>query len=685
MAVKKIDKKAPKRTKTVEEEKLESDVEELIDCVETDHPFTKKLQLDWAYFYSMYLGYQSFIQNYEDNELQVDELESENRSTYNIIDGFVDTYVAKMMKDKPIPQFYPLGFESKDINAARYSNIALEAWWKKMDIHNVWYDIMTWAGMLGIGIIKQYWNGPQTKAITNSTDEATQKGDIVVESVLPWNFYPDPRATSMKNARYVIHAYPMPITTLKKMFPDSNKLTPEVIEDYRSLLSSYTAGLISSDNEDKGVFAEKCVLVREYWERGVEGFDAGQGTGAGRYIIRASGEELYSGPNPYGKSLPFIVVAIGKTPDQFCGRGIVEKLAPEQHDLNRINSLIMENIDWTCIVKYAAPRGINLEDNAINKKSGEVILYDADGGGRVHQIEITPMPNYVFEHKGAIFSTCMDRSGMHEVSFAQLPPRTSGASGKALEQLVEAEATRFAHDVSMIQAAMEEQALFFVELAQEYYPATKHIAIMGRNRSVEIADFKKTDLRGQTGCFVEVGSGLGLSPTAKNDRIIQLYDRKIIGPEDVLKASEFGTSTQLFYKANMDENKANRHLQMILEKHTAPNISKYDNHQAIIRVFRDFVRKPEYDELDDKDQQVIEAYMDGHIAADAALAADMQRIQKMAADSVNPPQQPEQMGAPGQPLPMQNDQTQQAQQEQLAQAQGSPQIAQPEAQGGVNG
>lgn len=626
--VKKIVKSAIKK-KAISEE--ENSIENLIDNCETDHPVTKKLWLDWAYYYSMYLGFQAYVQSYEDNELIEDEIAAESRSIYNIIDGFCDTYVAKMLKDRPIPQFYPLGFESKDINAARYSNIAIESWWKKIDMSAMWYDVLFWAACLGTGIIKQYYNDAQETdgVIAGAEQNPLRRGDISAESLMPWNYIPDPRATSGKSQRYGIHFYAMPITTFKRIFKDKEgieKISEEVIEDYREMLASHSFGSVDSESSTDGVFSEKCVMVREYWERAIDGFDAGQGVGKGRFMIRAGKQTWHDGPNPYKKTLPFIVCAIGKTPDQFWGRGLVEKMAPEQHDLNRINSLIMENIDWTCIVKYAVPKGLNIEDNTINKKSGEVVEYDSDGGPGPHQMVIAGMPQYVFEHKASIFSTVMDRTGMHEVSFAQLPPRASQTSGKALNQLVEAEATRFAKDVVAIQTAMEEQALFFIELAQEHYTETQHVALMGQYRGVEIADFKGADLRGQTGCFVEVGSSLGMSPSAKFEKMVMLFDRKVIGPDELMKSAEFGTTGKVFYQTAMDDNKANRHLQSIIKDHVAPNISKYDNHQAIIKVFMDFIRKPEYDELDDKTRQVIETYMDTHKEKEAEIMAQTQAM-----------------------------------------------------------
>ena len=45
-----------------------------------------------------------------------------------------------------------------DISTARFSNVALEGWWKKKDISSLWFEAIGWASRVGTGFIKQYWD-----------------------------------------------------------------------------------------------------------------------------------------------------------------------------------------------------------------------------------------------------------------------------------------------------------------------------------------------------------------------------------------------------------------------------------------------------------------------------------------------------------------------------------------------
>lgn len=678
-----------------QEEKPKATIYQQMDKVEQDHPVTKTHHLEMLYQYAMYLGHQYLLPNYEDNELIETIVDREARCCYNFSAGFCDTFDAKMLKDRPIPQAYPSGFEPEDISSARFASAAIEQWWGRNDISDLLFEAVGWASKCGTGVIKQYWDGPSRKDKQGEDEEDKKedgkelktkvgkylisgdkprddRGDCKVEVIAPWNFFPDHRGTTIKNCRHAFHVYPMPIVEIQRIYGDkADGVKAESIEDYRSLLSSYTEGAVDSEDSYTGVFAEEVTLVREYWERGVPGHDAGFGVGKGRFIVRAGGVTLYEGPNPYGKRLPFILFTVGKPSDSIWGRGIMEKIAGMQHDYNRINSLTMENIDWTAICKFVVPRGTNIEDNAINKLSGEVIEFDAESGQAPHQMQIASMPAYVSQFKQEILQSAMDVVGLHEVSFAQLPKRGSEISGRALNTLVEAESARFAREIMCSASSIKEMAIFFMELLKENFTDDQLREVLGKNRETEMEDFMKSSLRGNTDIFVEVGSGFGLSPSNRIDQLMMLYDRKAIDAPTLLRLSEFGTSGKLYYDATLDENKAHRHLQHIIKTGNAPNISRYDNHQAIIKIFKDFIRSPEYDKLDEDIQDAIEAYVDEHFRKEIELAEHMKQI-ATEAQSQGQPNALTTGGAPGAAPFMTPDQTQMAMEEQMAMSPGAP-------------
>lgn len=631
----------------------------LIDELCKQHPIIADHHLHWVFLYAMYLGKQYAFPDYMTGKL-TDASELENtlaqeiiirntRSIYNMYAGFLDTYIAKMLKDNPVPQVYPTSFDNDMIKAARIGNIALEDWWRKEQVEAKIYEAVMWSAITGTGILKVYFN--KDKGVPISVGDGIMKeGEIVCNSVPPWLFFPDPMAKNMESARFVEEIYIQPLSNLKNVLDKeiTDGLSSEKdAEDYRSMLSAYTnesAGYAKSDE----ILAEESILVKEYWERAVEGYDAGAGVGKGLLKLRAGGKTLYEGPNPQGKDLPYFRMVAKGRPDSFWGQGHADGIVQPQIDFNRINSQTMENIDWLGNTKIAVP--YSFDETLYNKDAGGLLQCDM-ADGIPTQIKIQPFESQVMNFAESIIQRMMHIIGLHEVSFAQLPERASRISGKALDMLIDSETVRFAKDMNSFKTVLEDVAFRFVKLARDNYDIEKYVSMVGKYRGLEIEAFKGKDLRverGEFGFFAEVGKGFGLSPARKAEQLSMLWDRGIIqDPQEILKNLEFGTVDKIYYDATLDENKAQRHLDMIVsgvegeEVAVAPPISKFDNHKVFIKVFTDFVRRPEYDTLSEDQRKAIEAALERHMQ----LLQEIMMQQQM----MMPPRQ--QQGAPpGQPM-----------------------------------
>jgi len=666
------------------EDKLDNTVENMMDTVETSHPFVDRLHIDWVYRYALYLGYHYYLPDYENHVLYEAVLERDSRSVFNYLRGFVDIYAAKMLKDKPVPQSYPLTYENKAIRCARIRNLLTEQFWREQDMNFKMQYAMIYSASVGSGVIKVHVNKKDGVKVQLG-DEVTTTGKVVANVISPWNFYPDPLPDNIDKCRWFIHTYVQPVSVIKRLFPEhEDKIHGEEIQNYKDILEAYSDSKTGDENEGSGAFKEDVVSVKEYWEIGVDGYDAGFGKGKGRYTVRVNKTTLYDGENPFGTRRNFFMFTTSKNPDSLNGDGIIHHTKQMQLDLNRINSLTMENIDWTAMVKIVAPRGCNIQDNAFNKDSGEVLEVDADSQTVPHHLRIEGMPQYVPDFRGFVKQSMMDVSGLHEVNFAQLPQRANATSGKALNALIESESDRFSREIMAIEKEVIELNKFQLYATKKFLGDTYIQDIVGRSHSLDIVEMTAEDIEGEADEFYEVGSGFGLSPSAKSDQLLLFWDRKIItDPNEVLRLSEFGQTGKKYADASLDENKATRHLQMVLSG-AMPFISKYDNHQAAIRVVGEFIRSSDFDLITDDRKKLLEAYLDGHYNAMDALALEQEarkvegsaQLQALQSALAPQPQQPPQQGPnAGQSQPMMMpDETQAAMDEQLSQASGPPQI-----------
>ena len=639
------------------------DIDTLIDELPKQHPVIADKHLDWIFLYAMYLGKQYAYPDYSTGKLADDSMlentlaetiiARNTRSIYNIYQGFLKTYVAKMLKDDPTPQVYPTSHDNDMIKAARIGNIAIEDWWRKQQISKKLFDATKWSSMPGTGIMKVYFNKDAGVPISIG-EETMNEGEIVCNSVIPWSFFPDPIARNIREARFAEEVYTQPISVLRQILGDeiADKLKSEQdVEDYKTLISSYTNETAQGSTKS-GQLGEDMVLVKEYWERAIDGYDAGAGEGKGLLRLRAGSETIYTGPNPQGKDLPYHCFTANGRPEIFWGQGYADGIVQCQIDLNRVTSQTMENIDWLGNSKIAVPYSV--EDTAFNKDAGELVKCDMSDGAP-QQIQIQPFSPQVLQFAGMIEQKMMHIIGLHEVSFAQLPERASRISGRALDMLIESESVRFAEDIASLKAAIEDMTWHFIKLAREYYDVEKYVSIVGKYRGLEISCFKGEDLktkRGEPGIFVEVGKGFGLSPARKAEQLTMLWDRGIIqDPQEVLKNLEFGTIGKIFYEATLDENKAQRRLDIIVsgvqgqDVAVAPPISRYDNHAIFIKVFKDFIRQPEYDIISEEQRKAIEGVLD---ECTRMLQEQMMQQQMIMQSRPQQPQQGEGMpsGAP---------------------------------------
>lgn len=651
--------KIKKRKNFLKKDKV-IDIDTFIDEIPKQHPIVADHHLHWVFLYAMYLGEQYAFPDYAtgkltddsalENTLAQDIITRNTRSIYNMYAGFLDTYIAKMLKDNPVPQVYPTSFDNDMIKGARIGNIALEDWWRKEQVEAKVYEAVMWSAITGTGILKVYFN--KDKGVPISIGESIMKeGEIVCNSIPSWLFFPDPMAKDMESARFAEEVYIQPLSNLKNVLGKKivdGLSSEEDAENFRSMLSAYTNENAGYSKQD-GVLAEESVLVKEYWERAVEGYDAGAGVGKGLLKLRAGNKTLYEGPNPQGEDLPYFRIVAKGRPDTFWGQGHANGIVQPQIDFNRINSQTMENIDWLGNTKIAVP--YSFDETSYNKDAGGLLQCDmADGAPQ--QITVQPFQPQVMSFAESIIQRMMHIIGLHEVSFAQLPERASRISGKALDMLIESETVRFARDMNSFKTALEDIAFRFIKVARDNYDMEKYVSMVGKYRGLEIEAFKGKDLKvkkGEFGFFAEVGKGFGLSPARKAEQLAMLWDRGIIqDPQEILKNLEFGTVDKIYYDATLDENKAQRHLDLIVSGvedegvAVAPPISKFDNHKVFIKVFTDFVRRPEYDVLSQEQRDAIEAALERHMQ----LLQEMMMQQQM----MMPPQRQQQGAPPGQPM-----------------------------------
>ena len=172
-------------------------------------------------------------------------------------------------------------------------------------------------------------SGRMNPLVEGEDDLFLPMGDISVATVSPFEIIPDPMATSVRDAKWIIHAKaytPQEVEDLygKKVSPDQEET---VLDVWKSKVSSLLGFRTGETTETE------TVTVREMWERPSKKHPEG------RLVVATPSELLYSGPNPMPQGeLPFVAFKHIKVPGKFWGMSGIEQMIPIQKELNKTRS-----------------------------------------------------------------------------------------------------------------------------------------------------------------------------------------------------------------------------------------------------------------------------------------------------------------------------------------------------------
>jgi hypothetical protein len=579
--------------------------------------------------------------------------------TDNRIIGIVRTELAKMTKQKPAWQVVPNTAEDSDLQAALTGEKVLDYLWKHLYMRNKLTDVLLWSRIGSAGFWKIVWDsakgekvgivadregGPvmhsQTGAPMKPQDfegdlpeglqlKTIATGDVHVETVSPFEMYPDPIPNEFEDCEWCIQEVVKSPEYVKQHFgvdvqPDTD-IAPGPTE--ARMFPSYQMGASSG---------YKGVQLKEYWAR------PNNQHPEGRRAVWAKGKMLFEGPNPY-KCLPYVMFKGIPVPGRFWPTSVVEQLRGPQTELNKIRSQIVENAQRTGNPAILCSRQANINYSGV---PGERIDFDDTVQNAIPTYLQPPtMQQYVLQQQDRIESSMQDISGQHEVSNAQVPAGVKAAS--AINLLQEADDTRLGPAIYDMEETLGRAGSMLLKLVAQYWTDERTIMIAGKDHAMDAMVFKGAALKENTQVEVQAGSQFPKSKAAKQAAIqemLNLYfqylgnqpmNKRMIGK--VLDDMEAGALAKLFGDISVDESQINRENQQISQGQEL-QINSYDNHEAHIEGHTEYQKGPTYRNLGPE----IERLMETHVAQHREqLLASMPPPQLPSTNGGSPQSQPQ--------------------------------------------
>lgn len=427
--------------------------------------------------------------------------------------------------------------------------------WTRNNMDQVLASVVKDMLLFGKGFFYAYW------------DE--DAGEVKIEAVAPQNIFPDPRATSVKDARYMIHVLQMSRTDVAMRWPDSNGLmrrgamTVPDPGDFRRIVADNQRSPIHSGYQypedaggtletvvpwvkadlDSGAQEDETVQVVQFWIRDPEVIETnlrdGEGNTlfengqpimvrqpkypGGRHIIVVGDRVVHDDVNPFVHGrFPYVELNCHAINGEFWPVSAAQNLISLQMYLNKINGQILDNAKLVGDGIWIVSKDSNITAEQIVAKPG-LVVETTHPNARVDRIPGTPLPNYIPQHGDTIRQALDNVSGVFDVTQGRKPGGIT--AGVAIEQLQEAAQTRLRLLVRNLEDSIRELGEQELALAQQFYEDARVIRVMDTaTQQPQFVVVTPEMIQADWEIEVAAGSTLPRSREARQREAVQLFE-----------------------------------------------------------------------------------------------------------------------------------------------------------------
>lgn len=346
-----------------------------------------------------------------------------------------------------------------------------------------------------------------------------QEKNVKAIPVNPFNIFPDPLATSVEDAEYIIYASYKNVEKLKRSFPKkADKLSGGMI-NYSELVQ---------DN-DKNARISNQVLVLEVWTRDYETEEEVKGDEKhlkykypnGRVITLCPelGLVLSDKPNPYkdGK-FPFILIKDYDLPNRFWGEGEVAQLLSPQKYMNELNNAIIDNAKATANMPWIIDKNAGIGYGKITARPGLVIRKNP--GSEVRRDQPPSMPMYVVNAVETYKRDIEQVSGIYNTLKGD---NTTGVyTAQGILALQEAGQVRIRLKVKLLEESLGKLAQLWFSRMKQFWKDNRWLRVTRADGSYDLKMFTKSILEHNYDIKITAGSTMPVNRGAMLDLMIRL-------------------------------------------------------------------------------------------------------------------------------------------------------------------
>lgn len=593
------------------------------------------------------------------------------RVPINLGQPVVRTEVAKLTKNRPITDVVPKGNDLKAINSAKVGDKMLNQYAeKKFHLAKQRRSMLNWATICGTGglfvdydetaeegidiyevdgepvfderVIKAYQQREKKKKSKGKLSKGSLKrGELVIKSCSPMQLIWDFAAIEPEDAWWVIVADVYDVEMVHKRWgkrPDPDKdAEPGVIE--RRLLQKFdlTQKLTPPSPEAQ----QLCKVYRLYVKPGHPFFPKGL------HCVFTKNELLKSEDWPYlkMKELPVSIMGHVPFPSGQYDMSVLQQVRGPVLELSKTASQLMENRNMVANPPWLEPIQCRVEGEIPNKPGLRLKYNHVPNVPPPQPVQMPDMPQYVKDMPQMLRELIQDISGQGETSQGRVP--AGARSGVAIAYLQEEDDTRLGPTVTAFEETMERTNWQILQIMAEKYDIPRTVTIYKRHGDPEVFDFKGEMLDGIAGVEVQAGSALPRSKAAKQQFILDLWDRKLEqDPRKVRAMLELSEGEPDEWERDLEQaERENRRL----EKGEDKPVEEWHNHNAHLYKHHQYMKTGDFEELPAEIQDKYKAHCDEHERELKHQQAELAMFQNGGAPGIPAGEGPE--AGNGQPVP----------------------------------
>ena len=447
----------------------------------------------------------------------------QNRGAFNHIAPIIDSRVAKLTKMKPIMSVKAAGAEESDVKNAKLATALVNSSYQRLSLGDVISKTTGWSESCGTGFYFIGWNPDAGKLLGEVDGKKVFEGDVVVESVSPFEIYPDSLCyENIESCESIIRARAMKTADVERL--------------YGITVAGEDVKVFGVDKAATGKsIVHDSVLVLEKYERPTADFPDG------RLIVACEKSILYMGELPYvngvegRRGFPFVKQNSIDKAGCFFGMSMVERLIPVQKAYNAVKNRKQEFLNRLTMGVVAVEDGsVDTDELAEEGLSpGKIIVY-RQGATPPALMGTGTMPTDLNREEDRLLNEFILLSGVSE--FSRSTDVAAGTSGVALQLLIEQEDARLNAVTENVRSAIRETAKQMIRLFKQFATSTRLLRTAGEQGKVELYYFNSSDL-GSDDVVFDTESELSYTPAQKKSAVYELIDAGLL-TDDTGKLSE---------------------------------------------------------------------------------------------------------------------------------------------------